>query len=138
MTVPTTPATLSDLPNTWTLPHTARSVSTARRLARAAMAGWNMGEDAADSILLVVSELVTNAVEHALPPLILHLNRPENGTMTVAVTDGGPATHHGPWTTSCNDDEHGRGNNIIDHIATTHGADITPTHTTHWATLPTT
>ncbi|KOG49747.1 hypothetical protein ADK75_19090, partial [Streptomyces virginiae] len=74
-----------------------------------------MNDDTADNLLLIVSELVTNAIEHALPPLTLHLNHPTNNTMTIAVTDGGPATHHGPWTTNCTPDEHGRGNNIIDH-----------------------
>ncbi|MFI0206982.1 ATP-binding protein [Streptomyces sp. NPDC016734] len=139
VTVPTTPATLSELPSTWTLPHTARSVSTARRLAQAAVAGWGMNDDAADSVLLVVSELVTNAVEHALPPLTLHLGRPdEDGTMTIAVTDGGPATETGAWISTCTPDEHGRGTSIIDYIATNHGTTTNTNTTTHWATLPTT
>jgi hypothetical protein len=36
---------------------------------------WSVAEDAADSVLLTVSELVTNAVEHARPPLNFGLSR---------------------------------------------------------------
>lgn len=34
----------------------------------AVLGGWGTDSAAADQALLVVSELVTNAVEHALPP----------------------------------------------------------------------
>ncbi|MFD9622059.1 hypothetical protein ACFWB2_33065 [Streptomyces virginiae] len=47
----TTLKILSELPSTWALPHTARSVSAARRLARAAVAGWDMGDDVVDGAL---------------------------------------------------------------------------------------
>lgn len=36
---------------------------------------WNVAPEGRDRVLLVVSELVTSAVEHAEPPIALHLNR---------------------------------------------------------------
>jgi hypothetical protein len=46
----------------------------------------------------VVSELVTNAVAHALPPVVLHLTLTTGGTgVQVRVTDGGPAPTTAAW-----------------------------------------
>jgi anti-sigma regulatory factor (Ser/Thr protein kinase) len=42
-----------------------RSVGTARRQARSALSSWDTDERATDDVLLVLSELVTNAVLHA-------------------------------------------------------------------------
>lgn len=89
-------------------PHPPRSV------------GWE--PDSIDSAVLVVSELITNAVEHANPPLSLDLqpHSPTIGSpdLRIQVTDGGPASAPGPWTRSCAADEHGRGKLLIAHLAT--------------------
>ncbi|MGW5695556.1 ATP-binding protein [Streptomyces asiaticus] len=59
-----------------------------------------MPSDLADDALLVVSELITNAVVHALPPASLCLSR-QGGraacAVRIEVTDAGPALppHHG-------------------------------------------
>lgn len=47
------------------LPCTARSVSVTRRQVHEALASWQVGSAATDRLLLVVSELVTNAVQHS-------------------------------------------------------------------------
>ncbi len=58
-----------------------------------------MGQAATESVLLVVSELVTNAIEHALPPVVLRLHRDRAGDQVwVGVTDGGPAHPDGAST----------------------------------------
>ncbi|MCX5233236.1 ATP-binding protein [Streptomyces sp. NBC_00233] len=89
-----------------------------------------------DAVLLVVSELVTNAVEHAAPPLALHLHRERAGSRVwVGVTDGGPAVQEGAWTASCADDEHGRGLTIVDTLAESHGTRTHSSGTTHWARI---
>lgn len=48
---------------TETLPCTAQSAATARRLVRTALAVWGI-EHGADAATLIVSELVANAVDH--------------------------------------------------------------------------
>jgi anti-sigma regulatory factor (Ser/Thr protein kinase) len=98
-----------------------------------------MSEDVMSPALLVVSELVTNAVEHARPPVTLQLARPEEDILHIEVTDSGPASHEGPWTASCSDDEHGRGRAIVAALATAHGCHTTAGDhaSTHWAVLST-
>ncbi|QHF96210.1 MULTISPECIES: ATP-binding protein [Streptomyces] len=70
-----------------TLPRKPESAAVARRLVRAACAAWGlerMGEDGA----VIVSELVTNAVQHArgesVRVMVQHAGR---GTVRVAVAD---------------------------------------------------
>ncbi|MEV6165192.1 ATP-binding protein [Streptomyces sp. NPDC052052] len=65
-----------------TLPACYESVSGARRFTRKTLNGWGL-EERFDDVALVVSELVTNALRHALPtetapqgpPVRLHLMR---------------------------------------------------------------
>ncbi|TQK50887.1 histidine kinase-like protein [Streptomyces sp. SLBN-118] len=120
------------------LAHRPEAVGRARRIVGAMLGNWQVGEDAATSVLLVVSELVTNAVEHACPPLAvhLHLHREHAGLRVwVGVTDGGPAERHGNWAATCAADERGRGLCIIDALATSHGSRTHWGGTTHWARL---
>ncbi|WP_268981043.1 ATP-binding protein [Streptomyces coffeae] len=117
--------------------HGPEAVAHARRIARSMLSTWQIGDDAAHSVLLVVSELVTNAVEHARPPLTLHLSRENTARRVwVGITDGGPATREGAWASSCAHDEHGRGLAIVEALATTHGARRHTGGTTYWARLP--
>ncbi|MFE2471218.1 ATP-binding protein [Streptomyces mirabilis] len=119
----------------------ATAPATARHAARPLLTSWGLDEDAVYDALLVISELVTNAVEHALPPAVLHL-RPTttadgHPTVHIDVTDGGPAPHPGPWAASCDHDEHGRGHTVVTALATHTGTHTTPTTTDHWATINT-
>jgi anti-sigma regulatory factor (Ser/Thr protein kinase) len=98
---------------------------------------WGIDSDTADQVLLVVSELVTNAVEHANPPVTLHLDRPTlDGTLHIEVDDGGPAAQDGIWARSCTPEERGRGYAVIDLLATAHGIRALTCGATHWADLP--
>ncbi len=120
----------------WELAHHPESAGTARRITRAALGAWGMDEDTTDQALLVVSELVTNAVEHALPPIALHLDRPAPGhALHIAVDDGGPAGQEGSWTASCSADEHGRGSTIVAMLASSHGCRPGGHGVTYWADL---
>ncbi|MFI9645296.1 ATP-binding protein [Streptomyces sp. NPDC052040] len=119
------------------LAHRPEAVRRARRIAESALTAWGIHDDAAHSVLLVVSELVTNAVEHGQPPLALHLGRECTGPRVwVGVTDGGPSAGGGPWTSSCAHDEHGRGLAIVEALAAAHGTHRHLGGTTHWARLP--
>ncbi|MET7391830.1 ATP-binding protein [Streptomyces sp. NPDC005529] len=117
------------------LEHNHRSVGQARRLVREFL-GHNR-TDAIEAVVLVVSELVTNAIEHALPPVTLHLHRETAGNRVwVGVTDSGPAPQRGDWISSCTDEEHGRGLTIIHTLADTHGTrELSNGTTTRWARL---
>ncbi|WP_017237487.1 ATP-binding protein [Streptomyces sp. SS] len=120
----------------WELAHQPESAGTARRVTRAVLIEWGRDEDTIDQALLVVSELVANAVEHALPPIALHLDRTEPGdTLRIEVDDGGPAAQEGTWTASCAADEHGRGLGIVALLATAHGCREGDDGATYWALL---
>lgn len=69
------------------LPRMAESAAVARRLVRTALTAWVI-EDVADNAELVVSELVTNAVEHARGATIrVIVARPSEDTVWIAVVD---------------------------------------------------
>lgn len=55
------------------LEHGPRAPYSARHEARPVLAAWGLDDDQIYDTLLVISELVTNAVSHALPPVVLHL-----------------------------------------------------------------
>ena len=122
--------------STWPLAYNPESACTAREITAAVFDGWHLGEGTTDAALLVVSELVTNAVEHAQPPVALHLHRERAGSRVwMGVSDGGPAVTEGDWTASCADDEHGRGMDIINALTAAHGCRSHSGGTTHWARL---
>ncbi|MDH6137588.1 anti-sigma regulatory factor (Ser/Thr protein kinase) [Kitasatospora sp. MAA4] len=123
--IPAQPAPVSAAPvveqhDEYSLPHHATAPSKARHHARQVLADWGLAEELVFDALLVVSELVTNAVEHALPPTTLRLQAHATDGRTelqVDVMDGGPAAHDGEWTSSCAADEHGRGRQIVAALA---------------------
>ncbi|WP_369162189.1 ATP-binding protein [Streptomyces sp. R02] len=59
----------------WFLTHSPQAARAARKITAAVLAEWRLGAKTTDAAVLVVSELVTNAGEHAQPPLKLHLYR---------------------------------------------------------------
>ncbi|MER7986139.1 ATP-binding protein [Streptomyces noursei] len=121
----------------WDLPHCPQAAGLARRLSLDTLKGWGVEEDVAHQIVLAVSELVTNAVEHALPPVALRLvPHNDHRLLHIEVADGGPANDHGAWSASRESDERGRGSAIIDFLAAARGTHIRPGSATHWAVLP--
>ncbi|MGH8968615.1 MAG: ATP-binding protein [Actinomycetes bacterium] len=62
-------------------------VSRARRLVSSELAGWRIDADAADITVLLVSELVTNALLHGSPPIRLGISPTATG-LRVEVYDG--------------------------------------------------
>ncbi|MFF8513632.1 ATP-binding protein [Streptomyces sp. NPDC015492] len=122
----------------WSLDHSPEAARAARSITAEALHEWGIPEEAEQITLLVVSELVTNAVEHARAPIVLHLYREHSaGQLWIGVTDGGPAEHRGTWTTSCAPDEHGRGLMLVETLTDSHGRHThsTSAATTHWAFL---
>ncbi|AZS75765.1 ATP-binding protein [Streptomyces lydicus] len=121
----------------WSLPHHPESAGTARRIARALLDVWGTDVDTADVVLLVVSELVTNALKHALPPVTLHLEqRTQSGALHIEVDDGGPTPEDRARAAGRDPEEHGRGSGIVALLATAHGERVLPRGAAHWADLP--
>lgn len=122
----------------WPLSHIPEAVSVVRRRARAVLADWNLAPDLTEDALLVISELITNAVVHALPPAVLRLSRAGaegRGALRVEVTDAGPAEAAGrPAVEPCAD-EHGRGLGIVTALAAECGTRIHAGGITRWAEL---
>ncbi|MFJ8636349.1 ATP-binding protein [Streptomyces sp. NPDC093568] len=109
-------------------------VSRIRRVARDFLAGLPVQSATREDALLVISELVTNAVTHALPPAALRLCRTPRSTLRIEVTDGGPQLRTPPRTDPM--EEHGRGMQIVAALATHHGTVTHEQGATRWVELP--
>ncbi|MFC9592944.1 ATP-binding protein [Streptomyces sp. NPDC056944] len=117
------------------LPALTASVARARRLAEERLILWGCGPDIRDTVALVVSELVTNAVVHTASDRVVCEIREGEETLRIAVRDeGGPA---GPRIRDCGEEERGRGLLIVDALCTAWGADRTGHGTAQvvWAEL---
>ena len=108
-----------------TLPNDATAPGLARETVRDTLTRWCMPE-LIDDAELAVSELVTNAVQHALPPVTLRLTQCAD-EVRVAVSDMRPATLSLVLPVSKDSDESGRGRGIVesvsDHCGTEDAAD---------------
>jgi anti-sigma regulatory factor (Ser/Thr protein kinase) len=106
-----------DLPNDDTAP------SQARRAVRKTFTRWRLSAFL-DDALLTVSELVTNAVRHGLPPISLLLRR-RAGQVRMDVDDGRPE----PLTAikkPSSLDESGRGLGIVREVTDNFGSEHIP------------
>lgn len=114
------------------IPHVPEAVSLVRHRVQALLTGWGTRAGAVDEAVLVVSELVTNAVVHALPPARLVVSMPSGRRIRVEVRDQGPAHTDGP---RLSDDEHGRGCDIVSVLAAASGAYEDAGEAVRWAEL---
>ena len=100
-------------------------VTRARRLVRDAVENAGMSASLRDDAELLTSELVTNAVVHATPPVRLRVAvRPDD--VTVTVHDAGPASEPARRR------HHGRGLAIVSGVATRCGQWTDADGTTTW------
>ncbi|MEU5607572.1 ATP-binding protein [Streptomyces sparsogenes] len=116
------------------LPRIPQAVSVVRRRARAVLTDWHVPRSTAEDALLVVSELVTNAIDHALAPAFLRLAWIGDGAeyfLRVEVTDAGPA----PRAPHADPEEHGRGTLIVAALSARHGSRAHLGGITRWADL---
>jgi len=100
------------------------SVADARRTARTWLDALGVDDGAAGRTILVVSELVTNAIRHAHTGWVLTLSRTDDGTVAVRVSDTGTGT---PAITLVGDDAtSGRGLALVAAISEDWGWDPAP------------
>lgn len=111
------------------LPYGPEAPPAARRACRTLLDGWDVPADVVDDALLIVSELVTNAVRHALPPVTLLVSAPADGAARVEVADGGPRGTRPP----AGADDGGRGLDLVCALARAHGTVAGAPGTTSWA-----
>lgn len=106
-----------------------------RHAVTAVLDSWGCDPDTRDNLLLVVSELVTNAVVHGAEPIVVTMVRaPER--IRVEVTDG--ADDSSPHTNrAAADAENGRGLSVVTRLAAAWGWRASPGRgKTVWAELP--
>lgn len=73
----------------WQLEPLARSVPDARRQVRSTIAAWGL-DAIVDTVVLLTSEVVTNAVLHARTDFTLRITRHGEDGVRVSVTDSSP------------------------------------------------
>jgi CheY-like chemotaxis protein/anti-sigma regulatory factor (Ser/Thr protein kinase) len=113
------------------LPRDLSSVSRARRFVAESLESWGV-EALAPDAMIVVSELVTNAVTHAQSACEVRLAADETG-VRIAVIDNGTGT---PDPRPFNEDQpSGRGLHIVGALATAWGVDDVPEGKMVWAEM---
>lgn len=120
------------------MPPVPGAVSDVRRRAGAVLAAWKVSPEIVEDALLVVSELLTNAIVHALPPAVLRLSWMRDaglGTLHIEVTDAGPSCAAREQRAGIDPDEHGRGEEIVHALATRYGMRTCRRGVTRWAEL---
>ncbi|WP_149182530.1 ATP-binding protein [Streptomyces sp. TRM49041] len=125
-----------DVMHVFPLPHAPGAASITRRRVRAVLTDWRLSADVADDVLLLASELLTNALVHALPPATLRLSQvlvDGLGAVRVEVTDAGPATPAGQPAPGLDPDEHGRGIGIVMALSARCGVRERADGTSRWA-----
>jgi serine phosphatase RsbU (regulator of sigma subunit)/anti-sigma regulatory factor (Ser/Thr protein kinase) len=115
----------------WFLDPRAQTAGQARRLARRALARWDL-EDLSDSVELLVSEVVTNAVRYAERPITLRLLRTD--TLRCEVGDDVPQLPRLRQARAT--DEGGRGLYLVNRLARRWGATRLSTGKVVWFELP--
>ncbi|MGW7433156.1 ATP-binding protein [Streptomyces sp. NPDC054861] len=123
---------------TWTIPRRAESVSETRHHVETLLKAWNRPAETVDAAMLLVTELVTNAVQHTDTSTITCTISLHSDTVTLSVTNTGTHTHNAPKPEQPVPDdlkESGRGLLIVSALATDWGTRLTPDTRQVWALL---
>jgi PAS domain S-box-containing protein len=115
----------------WDLPAEPAVVAEARAGAARQLAAWDL-EEITFTTELIVSELVTNAIRHAEPPIQLRMIL--DGALCCEVSDGSSTAPHLRRVDRY--DEDGRGLLLVAHLSERWGSRHTRTGKTIWAQQP--
>ncbi|HEV7828061.1 MAG TPA: ATP-binding protein [Pseudonocardiaceae bacterium] len=118
------------------LPCDAGAAASARRLVREMCPKWQVDDGLEDTAGFVVSELVSNAVEHACTGVGLTLERGPRG-LRVLVRDSSPVGFPGPVQRSTDPlgRVRGRGLELVESLTAAWGVDVQPDGNTVWAEI---
>jgi serine phosphatase RsbU (regulator of sigma subunit)/anti-sigma regulatory factor (Ser/Thr protein kinase) len=108
------------------------AVSNARRVVTENLRSWGVPAETIDEVVLMASELVTNAFLHGRPPIELRL-RSSGSEITFEVQDRAP--YRPRRRRAENDDENGRGLQIVSILADRWGSRATGTGKSVWCSL---
>ncbi|WP_211833044.1 ATP-binding protein [Streptomyces asiaticus] len=112
------------------------SIPHARRAADAALRAWGLDRSSAALVLLVVSELATNAVRHGrVPGRYFEVRIAYDAEKTVGVEVSDPREGHPALADPTPDDESGRGLAIVDALAEAWGVRERIVGKTVWARI---
>lgn len=115
-----------------TLPAKATSPAQARAFLAETLTGW--GTEAGDDAILVVSELVTNALLHARTPMTLTLGDEGPDAVRIAVDDGSPQPPQERRFSV--ESGTGRGLRLLDSLAAEWGVERHDGGKTVWCVVP--
>lgn len=93
------------------------SAAQARRLTRAGLAGWSVGDETCTSAVLVVSELITNAIVHTASAFIVCEVQDGPDSLRIAVRDEGCAPGEICPAPRLPEEEHGRGLLLVEAVS---------------------
>ncbi|MGW9597117.1 SpoIIE family protein phosphatase [Streptomyces chartreusis] len=117
---------------TWRLPARGDIAARARVLVSGLLGQWCTREDTRDSVLLVVSELVANAVRFAQGPITLRMIRTGNGLLCEVGDTGNGRPRLGRNELL---DDAGRGLHVVHGLTTRWGVRWTDTGKVVWASI---
>ncbi|MHA5049930.1 ATP-binding protein [Streptomyces sp. SD15] len=112
------------------------SVAQARHLTRARLSGWAVSNDTCDTAVLVVSELVTNAIVHSASERVVCELHDDDNLLRIAVRDEGRAPGEPHPSPGQPEEEHGRGLLLVAATCRSWGAQATGPGLLVWAALP--
>ncbi|MFE9940888.1 ATP-binding protein [Streptomyces hirsutus] len=123
MTVTATPRPTGHPGYSETLPREPESAAVARRLVRTALATWGL-EDRIDDAMVVITELVSNAVDHGrLASIRVIVSRPSENQVRLGVVDRSKVVPT-MRTDSNGDQVRGRGLVLVDSLTERWGTDL--------------
>ncbi len=114
---------------TLAVPDDTAAVSVTRHTVRDRLRAWDVDDDLQDGVLLLLSELATNALVHGRPPVEVRL-RLTARSLVLEVHDG--ASYLPSRRRPDEDDEHGRGLQLVALLAERWGTRPTPTGKAVW------
>lgn len=114
------------------LPPTQESLAAARDCARSVCLEHGLDGDHCDAAVLVLSELLTNAVRYGADP-VTYVIEARDGQLLLVVSDGSPAE---PVVSRAEADaESGRGMRIVEELSSDWGCYVEDGHKQVWALL---
>ncbi|MGW1022577.1 ATP-binding protein [Streptomyces sp. NPDC002577] len=113
-----------------------RSAGQARQLTRARLTGWSVGEDTCETAVLVISELVTNALVHTASRMIVCALHDDGRRLRISVRDEGCTPGEPHPSPQRPEEEHGRGLLLVEALSSAWGTQEAGSGLLVWADLP--